>query len=214
MIMNTAELPSDIDELKSLLLESEKERSLLLDELNKLKAELKYNLEKLNLLMNLHFGRKSEKKVEVPEGQLLLFDEAESISEEKALEKGKYSTIPEHKRKIAKKGRKPLPEELPRKKTIHDIAEEMKTCSCGCKMVSIGEEISEKLNIIPAQIFVEQHIYPKYICASCSKKKDEEKVEIKKAPAIPQIIPGSLVTPELLAYIPSRPIAATKKVYH
>ena len=34
-------------------------------------------------------------------------------------------------------------------------------------LVKVGEKITERLNIIPEKIYVEQHIYPVYACRVC-----------------------------------------------
>ncbi|EMF80295.1 putative helix-turn-helix domain of transposase IS66 [Leptospira weilii serovar Topaz str. LT2116] len=44
---------------------------------------------------------------------------------------------------------------------LHDIPESEKICSCGQELTRIGEEKSEKLDIIPAKIQVEVHVRPK-----------------------------------------------------
>ena len=100
-----------------------------------------------------------------------------------------------------KAGRKKLDESIPREEIIHDISVEDKKCACGSELVKIGEEISEKLNVIPEQIYVEKHIYPKYGCRNCEGSSDEDRKAIKKAETEKSIIPGSIVTPGLLAFI-------------
>ena len=84
------------------------------------------------------FGRKTEKQPKVDQKQLLLFDEDQADDPEKDDLPGKV-TIPEHSRK--KRGRKPLPEELPRIEIVHDINEEEKVCGCGSELSHIGDEI-------------------------------------------------------------------------
>jgi len=106
--------------------------------------------------------------------------------------------VPAHTRK--KSGRKALPEDLPRIERIHDIADADKICNCGCELTRIGEEISEQLDIIPAQIRVIRNIRPKYACKNCEGVEDDGP-SVKIAPVHPQIIPKSIVTPGLLAYI-------------
>jgi transposase len=51
-----------------------------------------------------------------------------------------------------------LPAYLPREVVLHDIPEANKVCECGELLVRIGEEISEQLKYIPAQISVIQHM--------------------------------------------------------
>jgi transposase len=45
--------------------------------------------------------------------------------------------------------RKPLPADLPRIEGIHELPDHELTCACGCRKHSIGEEISEQLEIVP-----------------------------------------------------------------
>ena len=107
-------------------------------------------------------------------------------------------SIAAHERKVnsnkSNKGRKPLPAHLPRERHVHDIDESEKQCSCGYELTQIGEEITEQLDIIPAQEVVIQHVYPKYACKGC-----EETVKQAKAPKQP--LAKSIATPGLLAHI-------------
>ena len=72
-----------------------------------------------------------------------------------------------------KRGRKALPKDLPRIDIIHDLSEEQKQCGCGQRKSCIGEEISEKLDYIPARLQVERHIRLKYACKSCEGVEDD-----------------------------------------
>jgi transposase len=78
---------------------------------------------------------------------------------EKTVEVEKYTRL--------KKGRKPLPDNLPRVEIVHNIDEQEKVCHCGAELSKIGEEVSEKLDIIPAVIKVIRHVRPKYSCKQC-----------------------------------------------
>lgn len=89
--------------------------------------------------------------------------------------------------------RKPIPKDMPRETIIHDIPEHEKICSCGAHLVRIGEEISEQIKYIPAQLSVVQHMRPKYACKPC-----QENVKIAPMPRL--LLPKSLATPELVAY--------------
>jgi transposase len=137
-------------------------------------------------------------------GQQVLFNEAEdgcTLGEDSVEEDaGNIITVPEHKRK--KKGRKPLPKDLPREEVVHDLSDEEKRCPCcNTERPCIGEKTSENLDIIPAQIKVIKHIYPKYGPCSCEEFKENEISEVVQKPAIPRIIPKSIVSPGLLAHI-------------
>lgn len=93
-----------------------------------------------------------------------------------------------------KRGRKPLPKELPRIRIEHDLSDAEKCCPCGCQLRFIGDEISEQLDIIPATMRVLQHVRKKYACKAC-----EEGVHTAKLP--PQPIPKSFASPGLIAHV-------------
>ncbi len=64
--------------------------------------------------------------------------------------------------------RQALPEQLQRVEHRHEPADT--TCAnagCGQPMQRVGEDVSEKLDIIPAQFFVHCHIYGKRACRCC-----------------------------------------------
>ena len=152
----------------------------------------------VRLLKSKLFGRKSEKSVvDMDDKQLSLFDEAEDIAEDVPANEEKIA-VAGHARK--KSGRKPLPEDLPRIEVVHDIPKEEKICACGCEMSRIGEDVSEKLDIIPAKVQVIRHIRYKYACKQCEGVESEEGA-VKTALLPPQLIPQSISTPGLLAHI-------------
>ena len=106
--------------------------------------------------------------------------------------------VPEHTRRKPK--RKPLPEDLPRVEVVHDLDEEEKVCACGANLSRIGEEVSEKLDIVPAKIQVIRHIRYKYACKSCEGVESEGPT-VKIAPPPPELIPKGLATAGLVAHI-------------
>ena len=99
-----------------------------------------------------------------------------------------------------KRGRRPLPADLPRVDRVIDIPEEDKICACGSLLVKIGEEISEKLNIVPARIEVIRTIRFKYACKQCEGTEDNRPT-VRIAPMPPQLIKHGIVTPSLLTFI-------------
>jgi len=103
--------------------------------------------------------------------------------------------IPAHTR--VKRGRKPLPDHLPRIEIIHNLPEDQKVCTCRSCLKRIGKEVSEKLNYVPAVVQVERHVRPKYTCPACDSEEGMPVVRIALMPL--QIIPKDLATPGLLA---------------
>jgi transposase len=173
-----------------------KREAELSDKVEKLELQILLLKEELYLARHRLFGRKSETAVT---RNLSLFDELPIGIVEKPT-KQQAVNVAAHVRE-KKAGRKPLPEDLPRTDIVHDLPDEEKQCACGCAMVKIGEEVSEKLAIIPQQMYVERHIRPKYACHVCEGSGDEDKPAVRTAPVPPSIIPRSITTPGLLATI-------------
>jgi transposase len=184
MKLTSDKLPDNPEELKAIILGQGEHIVLLEEQIRILKKEI--------------FGRKTEKRCpDEGEGgsQLHLFNEAEVLVEQEAQKK---LVIPEHTRQRPK--RKPLPKDLPRVEVIHDIDESEKVCECGAELSRIGEEVCEKLDIIPAKIRVVRHIRPKYACKSCEGVESEGPT-VRICPPPPQIIPKGIATPGLVAHI-------------
>ena len=66
------------------------------------------------------------------------------------------------------KGRRPLPENLPRE--IHEIhpPENERTCpECGASKTIFGQDVTEELEVVPAKFFVKRYVRYKYACRQC-----------------------------------------------
>ena len=86
-----------------------------------------------------------------------------------------------------------LPDHLERIERV--IEPESLHCPCGCgEMVKIGEERSERLDCVPAQLRVIVTLRPKYACRTCAQG-------VVQAPAAPQLIEGGLPTEALIAQV-------------
>lgn len=164
------------------------------------------NLQIQSLLQRL-FGRKSEKLSRVDKQQQLLFNEIEVNARTEEEEQAKSDEqaplfVQAHVR--SKPGRRPLPANLPRREIVHDLEE--KVCSKGHELQHIGEDVTERLSIIPMTVEVERHIRHKYVCPVCSKNSEEAiepeaEPEVITAPGAPTLIPGSIITSALLAHV-------------
>ena len=85
--------------------------------------------------------------------------------------------------------------ELPREVVQHDLAPEERLCRCcGEPMTKIGEDVSEIVELIPAQFRVEDHRQSKYACSRC-----KETVVTAAGPA--KLIEKGLPGPGLLAHV-------------
>jgi transposase len=89
--------------------------------------------------------------------------------------------------------REALPAHLPRvDQRIEPEDTHCPTPECGQPMVRVGEDISERLDIVPAQFFVQRQIRGKWACKCCQLLLQE--------PAAPQVFDNALPTPGLQAH--------------
>ena len=178
-------LPYIFTENKNLLTEnaSLKERLESSEKINNLLRE------QIRLSNQRQFGKKSETSNQLG---LPLFDENEQ--EEQPQEEIKTEKISYTRRKKAV-GRKIDTSKLPREQIIHDITEEEKRCEhCGKELEKIGEERSEQLEHIPAQLKVIEHIKLKYTCRCCGTIKTGKKPESP----LPKSMAGSSLIAEVI----------------
>jgi len=84
-----------------------------------------------------------------------------------------------------------LPSDLPSVDIRHDL--ESTSCSCGCEMRHMGDDVSQKLDYEPGTFTVENHIRPKYVCDHCK--------TLNQAPVPAHIIDKGIPTTGLLATV-------------
>lgn len=170
------------------------QNNLLQIEVKKYKPEidsLKFLVEKLqhqldNLLRH-RYGQKSE-HVDL---QLSLFGNKE-VFESTVAPATETITYTRTKSK-PRNGCRNLPDNLPRERIEYDLTEEQKVCDCGGKLHSIGEDVLEQLEYVPAMLKVIQHAKHKYACRTCEK--------ILTATMPEQPIAKGFVGPNLLSHI-------------
>jgi transposase len=147
--------------------------------------------EQFRLAQQKRFGASSEGHP----GQGELFNEAEELVAEVVESEQETISYTRNKPK-----RKPLPADLPREVVVHDLDDADKVCGCCDNALhKIGEDKSEKLEFIPAQVKVIEHIRPKYACRHC--EKNGISTTIKQATVPNSIIPKGYATPSLLSQL-------------
>lgn len=143
----------------------------------------------LALLKRHRFGKRSEglNKLQLALLDSLVDEDLAAIETE--LEKLSVKAPEQCERQQPK--RQALPKSLPRTEIRHEP--DNTTCSCGCALTRIGEDISEKLDYQPGTFTVERHIRGKWSCRQCE--------SLVQAPTAPHIIDKGLPTTGLLAQV-------------
>ncbi len=155
----------------------------------------------LTLLKRWKFGAKSE-AMTAEQRQMfqdtILEDEADLEAQLAAL----LAALPEEIAKPKAPPRRPRRQALPDhlRRVEHHQEPEDTTCTtadCGQPMTRVGEDISERLDIVPAEFFVHRHIYGKWTCRCCQRQGIER---LLQEPADPQIIDGGIPASGLVAH--------------
>ena len=176
-----------LEQALSRVSELEEQVTKLNSELNNRKAEVFVLKERLALFNKKFFSSKSEKYKGSPDQQSF-FNEAEQTVHKEELAKKKIK-VRAHERKPP--GRNPISPDLPRTEIIIDLSEEEKIC-CAKPMKKIGEDTSEKVDIIPPEVIVNKYIRPKYACDICDKPPKQQE--------LPHILPHSIADNGLFSY--------------
>jgi transposase len=100
--------------------------------------------------------------------------------------------------------RQALPDQLRRVEHHHEPEDTtctaadcgLRTADCGQPMTRVGEDINERLDIVPAAFFLHRHLYGKWTCRCCLRQGIER---LLQEPADPQIIDGGIPASGLVA---------------
>ena len=153
-----------------------------------------------------HFGRKSEKinddqlalALEELETSLAKSEAEADKAEDKAGKAGKPAgTARRAKRRTS---RFPNLDHLPHVQEV--IEPENKACPCcGGALHVIGEDVSRRLDVVPAQLRVIETHRPKFACRICEKNGADNVAGVIQAPAPARLIVGGLPTEALVAAV-------------
>jgi len=178
MAMTLDQLPDDANALKAMVLAREAENARLRQIIKELQRH--------------RFGRRAET---LPEEQLLLgLEEVEQV--EAAGEEDKEQAAPAERQARAarrRRNRGSLPAHLPRIEMVVDIEDQACPC-CRNGLHRIGEDVSERLDIVPAQVRVIVVRRPKYGCRACTDV-------VVQAPAPARLVEGGLPTEATVAQV-------------
>jgi len=185
-------LPEGIDALRALVLTMMSERDALALERDTLQTQNDRLRHLLLQLRRLHFGPRSER---LPEEQLQLGFEAieQAIAKAEAEAEKRDPGLREDNAAKRRASRGALPTHLPRIEVM--LAPDDTACPC-CReaMTVIGEDTSERLDVIPAQFRVIVTRRPKLACRSCAGI-------VVQAPAPARLIEGGIPTEAMIAHV-------------
>ncbi|WP_316169094.1 MULTISPECIES: IS66 family transposase [unclassified Bradyrhizobium] len=190
-------LPDDFVALRALLLAERAERAQFAERiaiLERLNTKLEFIVAEMK---RAQFGRKSER---ITDDQLsLALDELETAAAKAEAEAEKAD--PARKAAATRKRRASRDEKLdhlPHQDVV--IEPESKTCPCcGGELHAIGEDVSKRLDKVPAQLRVIVTRRPKYACRSCERTGADEVAGIIQAPAPMRLVEGGLPTEAFVA---------------
>jgi transposase len=188
----TPQLPADIEALQALLAAAWAERDAAIAERNQALSQNDRLRHLLRQLQRAQFGRRSE-KLDPDQLFLALEDIEQAIAASEAADDKKDPAAARARAEKRRANRGALPVHLPR---VHvTIEPEDTNCPC-CRapMHVIGEESSQRLDVIPAQFRVIVTHRPKYACRAC-------KQAVVQAPAPERLIKGGLPTETMVASV-------------
>jgi transposase len=186
------ELPTDIKALHVLLQSVCAERDTAVAERDRALSQLDRLRHLLRQLQRAQFGRRSE-KLDPDQLLLALEDIEQAIAAEEAEHDKKDAAATSMRAAKRRINRGALPLHLPRV----DVTIEPDDTNCPCcssPMHVIGEERSERLDVVPAQFRVIVTHRPKYACRACEEA-------VVQAPAPERLIKGGLPTEAMVAYV-------------
>src|ERR671912_1345357 len=170
------------------------ERDTVLAERDAAQSEI----EKLRLLIRRlqrgQFGRRSE-KLNPDQLQFGLEDLEQTAAATEAAQEAaaKRSGTPRTARTERRRDLGALPAHLPRVEVLVDVEDKSCPC-CGGALHAIGEDTSEMLDLVPAQLRVKVIRRPRSGCRACEEA-------VVQAPAPERPITGGMATEALLAHV-------------
>jgi len=185
-------LPTDPELLRSLLLAERSRHAEMLaqiaDERDAALSETARLRAIIEAMKRHRFGRRSE-QLDADQLALGLEDLEQALA---------AAEVREEDQKVKKanprrSNRGALPASLPRIETVIDIAHKVCPCCAGA-LHQIGEDVAERLDVIPIQFRVLVTRRPKYVCRTCPGT-------VLQAPAPARLIEGGLPTERLVAQV-------------
>jgi len=185
-----ADLPDDVEALRAFALE----QSRRLADVTLAKGEADAEIERLQSIidafMRHRFGARSE-QLDPDQLQLGLEDVETALGQARAAREAATGQAPVDRQRKTNRGS--LPAHLERIEQLVDV--ENKACPCcGGALHQIGEDVAERLDVVPATFRVLVTRRPRYGCRSCESA-------VIQAPAPARIVEGGIPTEALIAQV-------------
>jgi transposase len=204
MALSLDDLPDDVETLKALVLSARADNAGLAAERDRLEHEqtvLTAEVERLTeqnerldhiitVLRRAHFGRKSE-RISAEQMALALEDVETALGAEDSAAEKNNAIVRREGASNRRANRGHLPPHLPREEVVIEPGAKACPC-CGEALHVIGEDVSERLDKVPARLRVIVTRRLKYACRSCTDG-------VVQASAPNRLIPGGLPTEALVA---------------
>jgi len=189
---SAADLPTDVAALHALFAAISAERDAAIAERDEAVSQNDRLRHLLRQLQRAQFGRRSE-KLDAEQLALALEDIEQALAASQAEDDKKDEAGARSRAEKRRSNRGALPAHLPRIHVTIDPDDSNCPC-CRAPMHVIGEESSERLDVIPAQFRVLVTHRPKYACRACEEK-------IVQAPAPERLIKGGLPTEAMVSHV-------------
>ncbi|ABR46358.1 transposase IS66 [Alkaliphilus metalliredigens QYMF] len=165
--------------------------------IEELEAKVKFYEEQFRLSQAQKYGSSSEK---TDPDQMSIFNEAEKFSVKLDEEPEAEEVLT--KRRTGKSKSKKKYEDLPIEEVHYTLSDEERQCpKCDHTLHEMKTEVRKELKIIPAQVKVVHHIKQVYACRGCDAIDSDNGGTIITAPMPKPVLPGSMVSPSVLAFI-------------
>lgn len=200
-VLDAPTLPSDIAACHALIQLQHAKEEQLAEQLDNATRKISQMEHQLQQLLRRLYGRSSEK---IDPKQMALFAELlkQLEAQNPPAPEPPPAAVPAATATGKGHGRRKLAPDLPRERVIHDLPEEEKPCPCcGTMRTLIGDETSEQIDYVPAQVKVIEHVRLKYICKECEKKAAEGGPQIVTAEKPLSAIEKGLAAPGLIAHL-------------
>lgn len=185
-------LPDDMETLRALAGVQHAKIVGLTAEVERLKAQNERYEHIIAQLRRLTFGKRSE-QMDKDQLQLALEDLQQGAAQIEAQEEKDDPELRTHRTRQRRESRPSLPDHLPQVDVVIEPDSTQCPCCAGAMHV-IGEDVSKRLDVVPAQYQVIVTHRPKYACRACEGK-------IVQAPAPARLIEGGLPTERMVAQV-------------